>query len=144
VVLGAVAEGDQRHVPGRDHEQHYRAGGQHHDRGIEHARRDFPSTLCLVQRQVLGQHGDERRADRPGEQQVEQQVRHAEGDPVVIELVTGAERVGDNEFADGPQDPTETVSDQDERRGRRDAPPLARHRTPLSPQLGESRVGRRL
>ena len=125
VVGGTVAERDQRHVPGRYHEQHRRPDRQDQDGGIEHPAGDLPGSFRLVLRQMFGEHRDEGGADGAGEQQIEQQVRDAERYPIVVEVVAGAKGVGDNELADRAQNATQPVGDQDERRGRRDAPPLA-------------------
>ena len=131
VVVRAVAEGDQRDVEGRDEEEDRRADGQDHDRRVEYPLGDLQGPLVLTLRQVLGEDRDERRADGAGQEEIEEQVRHAEGDPVVVDLMAGAEGVGDDQLAHGAQHAAEPVGDQDERRGRRDAPPLARHWVPL-------------
>ena len=131
MVVRAVAEGDQRHVERRDEEEDRRADGQDHDRRVQHPLGDVQGPLMLPLCEMLGKDGDERRADGAGQQEIEQQVRHAECDPVVVDLVAGAEGVGDDQLAHGAQHAAEPVGDQDERRGRRDAPPLARHWVPL-------------
>jgi len=131
MIVRAVAEGDQRDVERRHDEEDRRAGSQNQDGRVEHPLGNFQSPLVLPLRQVLGQDRDERRADGAGEQQIEQQVRHPEGDPVVIDLVAGPKDVRDDQFAHGTEHAAEPIGDQDERRGRRDAPPLARHWVPL-------------
>ena len=125
MVFGAITKRDQRHVPGRHDKQHGRPDGQDQDRGIEHPAGDLPGSLRLVLGQILRQHRDEGGADGAREQQIEQQVGDAERHPIVIEVVAGTKRVGDDELADRAQHATQSVGDQDERRGRRDAPPVA-------------------
>ena len=147
VVVRAVAEGDQRDVEGRDEEEDRRANGQDHDRRVEDPLGDLQGPLVIPLRQVLGQHRDERRADGAGQQQIEQQIRHAERDAVVVDLVARAKGIGDDQLAHGAEHTAQPVSDENKRRGRRDAPPLAGHWVPLSRSTLEcetipSRVGR--
>ena len=127
VIVRAVPEGDQRDVERRHDEQQGRAGGQNQDRGVEHPLRNLARPLMLAMGQVLGQHRDKCRADGAGQQEIEEQVRYAEGDAVIVELVVGPEGVRDDQLAHRAQHPTQPIGDQDERRGRRDASPLARH-----------------
>ena len=128
MVVRAVAEGNQRDVKGGDDEKHDRAQRQDHNGSVEDPPRDLACPLVLARRQVLRQHRDERRADGAGQQEVEQEVGDAEGDPVVIDLMAGPESIRDHQLAYGAEHPAEAVGDQDERCGRRDAPPLASHR----------------
>ena len=128
MVVRAVAEGDQRDVEGGDDEEDDRPHCQDHDRGVEDPPRDLAGPLVLASGQVLGEHRDECRADGARQQEIEQEVGDAERHPVVIDLMTGPERTRDHQLAHGAEHAAEAVGDQDERRGRRDAPPLASHR----------------
>ena len=144
VVAGAVTEGDQRHVKWRDDPEDGGADRDSDDPGIQDPLANLERPLPLVLRQVFRQDGEEGRADRARQQQVEEQVRDRKGDAIVVQLMAGAKDVRDDQFADGTEDPTQSVGDQDERGGRRNAPPLARHRVPLSfspSPLGEGRGG---
>ena len=125
--LVVEAGGDDTHQGPGEGEDDQRE--RHHDDAGpgQHGRGEAPGAILVALRQVLAEDGNERRAERAGDDDEKEQVRDAERADVGVHRARGAELVGENHLAHEPEDAGEDEGEPDDDRAAREPGADDRH-----------------